>query len=244
MIYGDLKIQLMRRINQALSLFILLPVLYSCQPVKQISGNPCISNSTSSTQRLIDNSACALKTFRSETDAEIVNELLSRAKGVFIFPEQYKAAFMVGINGGTGVLCVRDDTGFWNGPAFYSLSGVDLGLQGGFSGSTVLVFLFDEESLQDVYSGVFNLSIGADIVLGKVHDKSFHDTMSATDSALTLVSSKGVLISMAYSGGVFSPRHRLNLEYYGKDIPVRDILSSHKYNKPNADVLLYELLGL
>lgn len=222
----------------------LLLFLCGCRTVKKLSGNPCISNSTSPAQEIVDDSACALMRFRLKTDSATIDYLLYRAKGVFIFPEQYKAAFMVGIKGGTGVLCVKDSTGFWNGPAFYSLSGIDWGLQGGFSGSTVLVFFFDYKSLESVYSGEFKLSLEADFVLGEVQDQSFRDTMGIQGSILTLIYRKGALAAMTCGGGVFSPRHVLNQQYYGKDVTVRELLSTHKYDKPEADILLNALLGI
>ncbi|WP_051294949.1 lipid-binding SYLF domain-containing protein [Maridesulfovibrio bastinii] len=218
--------------------------LPACQPVKVISGNPCLSNSSLQSQRIVDDCACTFLEFRRDSDPQTIDYLLSEAKGLLIIPDQYKAAFMVGIKSGTGVLCAKDVTGFWNGPAFYSLSGVDVGLQGGFSGSTILVFFFDDAGLESVYNGTFNLSAKADLVLGELNGSSFRDTLSARENVLTLTSSSGFLGAMAYSGGALSPRHKLNEEYYGKDLKVREILSTHKYDKPKADVLLNALIGI
>lgn len=227
-----------------LAVLFLMPVLCCCQSVKRISGDPCLSKSTSESQQIVDDCACAFREFRLQTDAQTIDYLVSEAKGVFILPAQYKVAFMIGVKGGTGVLCAKDDTGFWNGPAFYSLGGADIGVQAGISGSTILIFFFDNESLEKVYSGTFNLSVGADLVLGDVSDSKFRDTLSASGNVLTLVNSNGFLGSMAYSGGVFTPRHKLNRQYFGRDITVNEILSEHKYDLPKADILFNELLGI
>ena len=57
---------------------------------------------------------------------------MKEAQGVVIFPKLTKGAFVFGLEGGNGVLIVRDGkTGSWSAPAFYEISAASFGVQAG-----------------------------------------------------------------------------------------------------------------
>ena len=62
-----------------------------------------------------------------------VTEALARAKGVFIMPTYGRGALGVGVQGGSGVLLVRQGEKRFSGPVFYNMGGISLGLQAGAS---------------------------------------------------------------------------------------------------------------
>src|SRR5882724_4891836 len=53
-------------------------------------------------------------------------DVLRRAKAVLIVPELSKGGFVVGGQGGDGVLMAKQPDGGWGAPAFYSLGGATL----------------------------------------------------------------------------------------------------------------------
>src|SRR3546814_15512541 len=66
--------------------------------------------------------------------------MLQAAHGVAIFPDLYKGAFILGAEGGNGVVLARDASGQWSYPAFYSIASGRIGLQiGGQKARTALI---------------------------------------------------------------------------------------------------------
>lgn len=78
----------------AVLLGLAIAILSSCTPVKQFVGNPCVSNASTTMQRIVDSSACALNQMRSKEKGPYIDYLLEESRAVFIFPDVYKAAFL------------------------------------------------------------------------------------------------------------------------------------------------------
>lgn len=233
----------MNKLRLIVLIYSCLLLLVSCNAVKKATLSPCVSNSTTTMQRIVDSAACSLNEIRKNTDGPSINWLLEEARGVFIFPDVYKAAFMVGAEVGPGVLCAKDDTGFWNGPAFFNMAGVDIGLQGGVVGKTLLIFLMDDEALEDALAGKINLSLGADLAIGRVSDSSHRGLFDVQGNVFALVYQAGMFGGMAYHTGAFMVSPDYNKRYYGMKVSVEELLMTHKYDKAEADVLLHSLAG-
>ncbi|WP_415716469.1 lipid-binding SYLF domain-containing protein [Maridesulfovibrio sp.] len=216
----------------------------ACNPVKKIVGNPCVTNSSTTMQSVVDSSVCALNQMRAKPVGARIDHLLEDARAVFIFPDVYKAAFMVGAEVGPGVLCAKDDTGFWNGPAFFNMAGIDIGLQGGVEGKTLLVFLMNDQALESALGGKIDLSLGADLAVGHAAERSNRGTFDAEGNILLLVDQAGAYGGMTYRAGAFMVSNDFNKRYYGKNVSIRELLMSHKYDKPEADLLLMNLAGI
>src|SRR5262249_16231593 len=65
---------------------------------------------------------------RADRGFDYAATLLQRAKAVLIIPRMVKAGFIIGGEGGDGVLLVRDRT-HWSNPVFYSMGATSFGLQ-------------------------------------------------------------------------------------------------------------------
>ncbi len=228
----------------AVLLGLAIAILSSCTPVKQFVGNPCVSNASTTMQRIVDSSACALNQMRSKEKGPYIDYLLEESRAVFIFPDVYKAAFFVGAEVGPGVLCAKDDTGFWNGPVFFNMAGIDIGLQGGVEGKTLLVFLMDDQALDDALGGKIDLSLGVDMAVGHTADRSNRGTFDVEGNVVLLVDQAGAYGGMTARTGAFMVSNDFNKRYYGKKVSVRELLLSHKYDKPQADKLLLSLAGV
>ncbi len=234
----------MNKLGFTLLLWVVIISACGCTPIKQFVGNPCVSNSSTTMQRIVDSAACSLKQIRAKSYGSYVESLLEDARAVFIFPDVYKAAFMIGAEAGPGVLCAKDETGFWNGPAFFNMAGIDIGLQGGVEGKTLLVFLMDDQALEDAIGGKIDLSLGADLAVGHTADRSNRGIFDAEGNILMLVDQAGAYGGMTYRSGAFMVSKDFNKRYYGKNVSVRELLMTHNYDKPAADVLLMTLAGL
>ena len=61
-----------------------------------------------------------------------LRSLVKGAKGVLVYPQVLRGAFIVGASGGSGVFLGKDDkANAWGGPAFYTIGQGSFGLQAG-----------------------------------------------------------------------------------------------------------------
>jgi SH3 domain-containing YSC84-like protein 1 len=234
----------MNKFKQVIICVAAVMLLASCNSVKKITGSPCVSSSSTSSQIIVDSAACAVRQMKLEMDGPTIDYLLEISRAVFIFPDVYKLAFMVGAEGGTGVLCAKDRTGFWNGPAFYTMAGVDIGLQGGVAGKTVMIFLMDDEALESAMAGKLDLSLGADLAIGDLSGQSHRGSFDVQGNIFPLVYQAGAFAGVSYRTGALMVGNERNKGYYGKALSVKELLMTHEYDKPEADILLNALIGL
>ena len=112
-------------------------------------------------QVLVDRAKATVERIRRDPDYKKINELLLRSHGALIVPELIKAGFILGGEGGTGVMLRRDaDTGRWGYPAFYDLGAGSIGLQVGVSASEVIFLFMTKEGLELAMSD--KMKFGAD----------------------------------------------------------------------------------
>ena len=77
-------------------------------------------------------------------DKAIPRDLLARAKAIAVFPQVIKAAFLIGGEGGRGVVSRRSGAG-WSQPVFFRAGAGSVGPQIGASATDfVLLFINDE----------------------------------------------------------------------------------------------------
>jgi lipid-binding SYLF domain-containing protein len=88
---------------------------------------------------------------------------VKQAKAVIVFPALIKGGFIIGAEGGSGVLMVRDDKLGWSYPAFYTLAAGSLGLQIGGEVSEVVLTIMSEKALDAVIDN--QMKFGGDVSL-------------------------------------------------------------------------------
>lgn len=103
---------------------------------------------------------------RMKSDAGVTG-MLRQAKGIFIMPDYGRAALGLGVQGGQGVLVMRQGDSFSN-PVFYNMGGLSIGVQAGAAGGQVAMLLMTDKAVQDFRSGK-NFSINADAGLNVVN---------------------------------------------------------------------------
>jgi SH3 domain-containing YSC84-like protein 1 len=94
-------------------------------------------------QRVVDSAAKAVHTLSANQDFE---NLLRKAKGVYIVPDLVKGAVVVGASGGTGVLLAHDN-GRWSDPAFMTIGSISVGAQAGGKAGSVVMFLMTDKAV-------------------------------------------------------------------------------------------------
>ena len=103
-------------------------------------------------------------------------ELVSKARGVLVFPSVLQAGFIVGAQHGDGSLRVAGST-----VGYYSTTSGSFGLQAG-AQSKAIIFLFMTQDSLDKFRNTDGWSVGADasVALVKVGANGAVDTTTAT----------------------------------------------------------------
>jgi lipid-binding SYLF domain-containing protein len=195
-------------------------------------------------QNLVDRARTTVEEFRLDPDMGMMRQLLGRAKGVLIIPQLLKAGFIIGGEGGNGVLLVRHD-GRWSAPAFYSFGAGSIGLQIGAQASEVMLLLMTDRAVDAVLRN--RLTLGGDASVsagptGRGIEASTTTTFQADVYAYSR--NRGLFAGASLEGAVLTPLDNTNGAYYGARVSARDIVWHRTVDNAGANALRVALDAL
>jgi lipid-binding SYLF domain-containing protein len=165
--------------------------------------------------------------------------LARRARGIFVAPQVLRGAFIVGAAGGNALLVARDSrTGKWNGPAFYSIGEVSLGLQAGADASEVVLLAMTERGVTALLSRSMKLGGEVSVAVGPAGGGAAVATMNLSADILSYLRARGLYAGVSLQGAVVTTRDGWNRAYYGRDVAPVDILIRGELSNPDAAALL------
>jgi lipid-binding SYLF domain-containing protein len=190
-----------------------------------------------SPQEVVERSRIAVQSVLGDPNFGMARARLKSARGVLIMPNIVKAGFIVGGEGGYGVLVVRNSDG-WSAPAFYMLAAASLGLQIGAEVKEVIFIINTEKGLDALLKNQMKLGADASLALGPIGAGVEASTTGnpATD-IIAFSKTQGVFGGAAFQGGVVSAKEDMNRDFYGRPLTTRQILSDAGLASPTADAL-------
>lgn len=190
-------------------------------------------------QELVDRAKISVDSLRSDSNlGKPINNLLKRAYGVMIFPNMFKAGFILGGEGGNGVLLVKGPDGTWSSPAFFGMGSGSLGLQIGVQQSEVMLIIMNEGGLRKILNNSMKLGADASVAVGPVGagiEASTTANMSA--DIYTYSKAAGLFGGGSLEGSVLSPREEWNNAYYGSGATTRTITIERKFENYGSNNL-------
>jgi lipid-binding SYLF domain-containing protein len=167
--------------------------------------------------------AKAFDAIMKSPDKAIPRDLLAHAKAIAVFPQVIKAAFIVGGEGGRGVVSRRTSTG-WSDPVFFRAGGGSVGPQWGASATDLVLLFMNDEAVGGLMKDKFELGAEAGIAGGPVG----RDASAGTDALvhaeiLSYSRSRGLFAGVNLKGVVIRPEDDLNQAVYSKG--AREMLS-------------------
>lgn len=203
--------------------------------VAAIAARPALAGPEQ--QEIVDKAKITVDKFRADTDYPEFKNVLARSKGVLVFPSLLKAGFILGAEGGSGVLVARGGTG-WSYPAFYTMGSGSIGLQIGVQDAEVLLAIMSEKGLAQVMKSQFKLGADASIAVGpKGVGVEAATTANLGADIYSYAKTRGAYGGGSFEGSVIYGRDEWNAAYYGHKIPVQDIVLHSKVSNPGADAL-------
>jgi len=236
-----------RRTATAIGLALALSMIYHPSPAQmlaQAENTARAQPSTTDEQTLVERAKTAITAVKTDPNFTNFHELLGRAKAVIVVPQLLKAGFIIGGEGGSGVLLARNAQGHWSSPAFYRLGSASIGLQAGAEMSEVVLLVMNQGALDKLLKDRVTLggdvSVAAGPIGGTVEART---TVNAGADIYSFARSKGLFGGVALTGGVLVPNEDANHAYYGIDATAQGIAIDQKYSNPAADQLRDSLPG-
>ena len=168
-----------------------------------------------------------------------LRSLLKNARGVLIYPQVLRGAFIFGVSGGSGVFLAHDlKANAWGGPAFYTIGEASFGLQAGGDASEVVLVVLSDRGLSSLLATSAKLGADAGVALGPLGAGAEAATANLSADIISYSRAKGLYAGISLEGAVVATRDALNKAYYGKEVSPTDILVKRAVSNKKAAGLL------
>ena len=185
-------------------------------------------------QELVDKATTSFKSMIADPNMTWLRSHIKSAKGILIFPQFMKGAFIFGAEGGTGVLIAHDTrTDTWTYPAFYNMGSISFGFQAGAEVSEIILLVMTEKGLDALLSTSFKLGADASVAAGPVGAGA----KAQTTDILAFARSNGLFGGISIEGAVITSWDAWNQKYYGRDVRPVDIIIRRSVSNPGAEKL-------
>ncbi len=187
-------------------------------------------------QQLVERSRIAFLDMITDDNYAEMREYVKRARALIIFPELLKAAFIIGGEGGSGVLVARGASG-WSDPAFYTMATGSLGLQIGGQAAELVTTLMSGRALDAIINNQFKVGGNIDVAVGTV-GKGLTAATTFSGDAYSFAKTQGLYAGFSLEGAGILKRDSWNGEYYAAGAQPADIVVNRKYGNHNAQILV------
>lgn len=164
----------------------------------------------------VNNAAKVMTEIMGIAEKSIPKDLLSRSNAIVVFPGSLKLSFIVGGQGGRGVVIRRLSNG-WSAPAFLTMGGGSFGLQAGGQSTDYVLVIMNEKGLKSLLDDKFEIGGEGSAAAGPVGRTAAASTNATLDAEiLTYSRSKGLFAGVSLKGIVISHDNDMNLAIYNK----------------------------
>lgn len=171
----------------------------------------------------LSEAAAAVGEIRNVPDKGIPDAIWRKAECVVVIPSLKKAGFIVGAEGGDGVLSCRQGA-TWSSPVFMELTKGSVGLQAGVQATQLVLVIMNRRGLEKLLSNKVTLGTDASIAAGPVgRTASAATDAQMTAEMLSYSRSKGLFAGIDLSGGSLRPDKDANARAYGAGVTARDV---------------------
>jgi lipid-binding SYLF domain-containing protein len=190
-------------------------------------------------QELIDKARISFEKLAASPEFSELPGYLKRSKAVMIFPSLFKAGFVIGGEGGAGVLMVRDAQRGWSQPAFYTLAAGSVGLQIGGQLSEAIFTIMSEKALNAVLDNQMKLGGNVSMAAGPIGKGVGADTTTNFSSDVyTFAKTAGLFGGVSFEGAGILKKDSWNRAYYGQGASPYAIVIQRKFENPNTKALV------
>jgi lipid-binding SYLF domain-containing protein len=196
------------------------------------------ARAASDAEILVDKAKAAVDSVLSEPNFSAARARVENSWGVLVVPQLVKAGFVLGGEGGMGVLLAQNPRGNWSSPAFYTVAAGSIGLQIGVQSQEVLFIVTTEKGFNALLSSQVKLGGDVSVAAGPLGAGMEASTLgSPAADILAYAKSVGLFGGVSLEGALISPSDSYDESYYGKKVSPREILVERSVANPQADAL-------
>jgi len=167
-------------------------------------------------QERVDKASTVITEIMNAGDKSIPRDLLEKAQAVVVFPGALKFGFIVGGQGGSGVVVRRLGSG-WSAPAFLNMGGGSIGPQIGGQKTDYVLLIMNDKGLKGLLEDKFELGGEGSVSAGPVGRTAAASTNVTLDAEiLTYSRSRGLFAGLSLKGVVITPDKDMNYGVYQK----------------------------
>lgn len=196
------------------ALVVAIPALLSATP-RAVSGD----DHDAKVKDAVEQSVKAGKVFDAimqTPDKAVPRDLLVHAKAIAVFPQVIKAAFVIGGEGGRGVVSRHTSAG-WSNPVFFRAGGGSVGWQIGASETDIVLLFMNDESVGGLMKDKFELGAEAAVAGGPIGREAGAGTDALMHAEILSYSrSRGLFAGVNLKGVVIQPEDNRNQAIYNK----------------------------
>lgn len=186
-------------------------------------------------QSLVNAAQATFDNFIRDPNMTWLQQHIGTARGVLIVPQLVRAGFIFGGAGGRAVLFTRNDqTGRWEGPAFYNLATANVGLQAGVAVSEAVTLVMTDKGVNSLLADSVKLGGDATIAAGPVGAGAQADV---TTDFVAFTRDKGLYGGLNLDGTLIAIANGSNEAYYGRGVLPPDILLRASVHNSQAEAL-------
>ena len=188
---------------------------------------------------LTDRAADTVESFRGDKNLSQFADQIRTARAVAILPHVYKAGFILGAEGGNGVLIAKTSPGQWGVPAFYTLASGSVGFQAGLQDVEMLLIIRNEKALQAILKnqGKFGADGGITVGVFGAGMEASTTTAVGADVLAFARSRVGLYGGISLEGAALVRRKDVNEAAYGTGATPQAIVIENRFSYPPADRL-------
>jgi lipid-binding SYLF domain-containing protein len=206
---------------------------------------PLAARAETDQQALVDRARITIADLKRDKAFGNARQLMRQARAVLIVPRLFKGGFIVGGEGGSGVLMVRGPGNVWSGPAFYGMGSASFGLQAGLEQSEAVLLVMTQKALDALLRDQFKIGAQAGIAVANL-GSGVEGAIGGVSGPDIVVwsSSSGLFAGIALNGSVIRPQRDDDRAYYGRPLSTRDIVFGRAGVAPGATALRREVGSL
>ncbi len=204
---------------------------------------PAAADDAQDARQLVEKARLTLESFLADPQmGPNLRYYVPKAKGILIYPQVLRGAFIFGASGGSGVFLAHEAVGGkWTGPAFYTIGEASFGLQAGADASEVVLIALTDRGVSALLSTSAKLGANISIAIGPVGAGVTGATANLSVDIVSYSRNKGLYGGMSLEGAVVAVRQSLNEAYYERPVTPTQILIEHEVSNPQAAGLLEEI---
>jgi len=183
-----------------------------------------LARAQTSQQVTVDGARKVLADLRHDKAFGNAAQLARQARAVLIVPKLLKGGFIVGGEGGNGVLMVQH-AGRWSAPAFYAMGAASFGLQVGLEQSELILLIMTQKGLDGVLRDEFKIGAQAGISVATLGSGVEGAIGGASPPDIVVWSSStGLYGGLTVDGSIIRAEPNQDSEFYGRQLTSRDVL--------------------